>query len=383
MHVMVVPSWYSSKENPVHGSFFKEQFKALSNASVKISVAYNEIWPITQIKNHIFDKKKICFSIEDGLKTYRYRNFNFLPKNENMFKVFNKRMEKLYLEIVKKEGKVDVIHGHSAFFGGISACYVAKKYNIPFVLTEHSSLKYAKYVKKSYEKYIFDTYNKADKLIAVGNGLKEEMESYTDNPITVINNIIDFSVFNEKYNELNNNAKEINLFSLSFLVEEKGMDRLIKAFSEAFKGKNINLTIGGDGPIKDRLEEMAREYNVFSQIKFLGALSREQVAKQMNLCDGFVLASEHETFGVVYIEALSMGKPILGTKNGGASDIINEKNGIIVENKNHEALVKGLKLFVNSLDKFDNNLIRKECLNNYSDEVIVNKIKEVYEGVIK
>ena len=64
MHVMVVPSWYSSKENPVHGSFFKEQFKALQDSQVKVSVAYNEIWPITQLKKHIFDTKKISFTIE-------------------------------------------------------------------------------------------------------------------------------------------------------------------------------------------------------------------------------------------------------------------------------------------------------------------------------
>ena len=383
MHVMVVPSWYSSKENPVHGSFFKEQFKALQDSQVKVSVAYNEIWPITQLKKHIFDTKKISFTIEDGLNTYRYKNFNFLPKNKNMFKIFNKRMEKLYLEIVNKEGKVDIIHAHSAFFGGISACYVAKKYNIPFVLTEHSSLKYAKYVKKSYIEYIIDTYNKADKLIAVGNGLKEEMENYTKNPIVVINNIIDFSVFNDNFVSSTWKNDTINLFSLSYLVEEKGMDRLIEAFNEAFKGKNIRLTIGGDGPLKPKLEEMTRKYNLENQVKFLGALSRQEVAREMGKCDGFVLASEHETFGVVYVEALSMGKPILGTENGGASDIINNRNGIIVKNKDHNALVKGLKDFTKSLNTFDKKLIREECLKNYSAEVIVNKIKEIYKQICK
>lgn len=161
MHVMVIPSWYSSSRNEVHGSFFKEQFKALSNSGIKVTVAYNEIWPITMI-GRIKESRGINFSIEDNLRTYRYKDFNYLPKNPLMFKSFNMRMDKLYKEIVKKEGKIDIIHAHSALWGGISAQYISDKYNIPLVITEHSSIKYAKYVRDSYKKYIYEAYNKAD-----------------------------------------------------------------------------------------------------------------------------------------------------------------------------------------------------------------------------
>ena len=170
MHVMVIPSWYASPRNKVHGSFFKEQFKALSNAGIKVTVAYNEIWPITMLAR-IKEKRGIQFSVEDSLNTYRYKDFNYLPKNPMMFQSFNRRMDKLYKEIVKKEGKVDIIHAHSAFWGGIAAEYISSKYKIPLVLTEHSSLKYAKYVNESYKKYIYKAYDAADALIAVGNGL--------------------------------------------------------------------------------------------------------------------------------------------------------------------------------------------------------------------
>ncbi|MFQ9616319.1 MAG: glycosyltransferase, partial [Clostridium butyricum] len=187
MHIMVIPSWYASSRNKVHGSFFKEQFKALSNAGIKVTVAYNEIWPITML-GRIKENRGIEFSIEDNLKTYRYKDFNYLPKNPLMFRSFNKRMDKLYKEIVEKEGKIDIIHAHSALWGGISAQYISNKYNIPLVLTEHSSLKYARYVKESYKKYIYKAYDKADALIAVGNGLKNEMKNYTNNDIKVIHN---------------------------------------------------------------------------------------------------------------------------------------------------------------------------------------------------
>ena len=76
MHIMVIPSWYATSQNKVHGSFFKEQFKALSKAGIKVTVAYNEIWPITRI-GRVGEKRGIQYSIEDNLNTYRYKDFNY------------------------------------------------------------------------------------------------------------------------------------------------------------------------------------------------------------------------------------------------------------------------------------------------------------------
>lgn len=378
MHIIVVPSWYSSSSNKVHGSFFKEQFIALQNSGVKITVAYNEIWPITKL-GRVNQKRGLSFEIEDGLKTYRYKDYNYLPKNSMMFHLFNKRMEKLYLEIVKKEGGVDAIHAHSAFWGGISAAYVAKKYNIPFVLTEHSSLTYSKYVQKGYIKWIKKAYDSADALIAVGNGLKNEMEAYTNNEIQVIHNMVDFNLFKPKVIKKEQNT--IELFSLAFLVEEKGMELLIQAFNNVFKDKNILLKIGGDGYLKPALEELVNKLDLKRQVIFLGALSREEVANQMNKCDGFVLASEHETFGAVYTEALAVGKPVLGTYNGGAEDIIKEYNGILVKNKDIDKLSEGLVSFVSKLSDFNKEEIIEKCYSEYSEETIINKIKAVYNSL--
>ncbi len=382
MHIMVIPSWYASSRNKVHGSFFKEQFKALSNAGIKVTVAYNEIWPITML-GRIKENRGIEFSIEDNLKTYRYKDFNYLPKNPLMFRSFNKRMDKLYKEIVEKEGKIDIIHAHSALWGGISAQYISNKYNIPLVLTEHSSLKYARYVKESYKKYIYKAYDKADALIAVGNGLKNEMKNYTNNDIKVIHNMVDLKKFNIdiKSSEKNNCEDTFNMFSCAFLEEGKGMENLIEAFYLAFKSKDAILRIGGDGSLREKLEGMIKELGMENQIFLLGALSREDVAKEMKNCKCFALASEHETFGVVYIEALACGKPVIGTYNGGADDIIKDYNGIIIEKKDVEKLKDALVKMKNEYKTYDKNEIREKTILSYSENVLVEKLKGVYKEI--
>lgn len=380
MHIMFIPSWYSNIRNKVHGSFFKEQALELQKENIKVTVAYNEIWPLTLL-GKVNEKKGLNFAVEDGLRTYRYKNYNFIPKNPLMFKIFNKRMEILYKEIVRKEGAVDIIHAQSSLWGGISAAYIAKKYNIPLVITEHSSVERGPYVKKSYLPFIKESYVEADKVITVGNGLKKEIELLSKrNDIEVIGNLVDLSIFKIKEKEKND---KFIFFSLAFLEGEKGFDTLIKAFAKGFKGKDALLYIGGDGSQRKWLEEVAIENEVKDQVVFLGALARNDVAKWMNKCDCFVLPSRYETFGVVYIEALASGRPVIGALNGGAEDIINDLNGYLVPIDDVKELSNKMLSIYSNIDSYNENEIREDCLNRFSPKVIVNKIIDVYKTVNK
>ena len=380
MHIMFIPSWYSNVRNKVHGSFFKEQASELQKAGVKVTVAYNEVWPLTMI-GKIHEEKGLNYNIEDGLKTYRYKNYNYIPKNALMFKVFNKRMEKLYKEIVKKEGPIDIIHAQSSLWGGISAAYISEKYNIPLVITEHSSVERGPYVKNSYVPFIRDSYKKAKKVITVGNGLKNEIQALSGrNDIEVIGNLVDLSKFTIK-NRIQN--EKFIFFSLAFLEGEKGFDTLIKAFAKKFKDKEAMLYIGGDGSQRAWLEALAQENGVKKQIIFLGALSRDDVAKWMNKCDCFVLPSRYETFGVVYIEALASGRPVIGALNGGAEDIINNLNGYLVPIDDIDKLAEKMLELYKKIDSYNEEEIRSDCLKRFSPEVIVNKIISVYKEVLK
>lgn len=380
MHIMFIPSWYSNVRNKVHGSFFKEQALELQKAGVKVTVAYNEVWPLTML-GKIHEEKGLKYNVEDGLKTYRYKNYNYIPKNPLMFKVFNKRMEKLYKEIVKKEGVIDIIHAQSSLWGGISAAYIAEKYNIPLVITEHSSVERGPYVKKSYIPFICDSYKKAQKVITVGNGLKNEIESLSGRQdIEVIGNLVDLSKFTIKKRIKN---EKFIFFSLAFLEGEKGFDTLIKSFAKKFKDKEAVLYIGGDGSQRYWLEALTVENGVKDQIIFLGALSRDDVSKWMNKCDCFVLPSRYETFGVVYIEALASGRPVIGALNGGAEDIINNLNGYLIPIDDIDILAEKMIEVYDNIESYDEEEIRIDCLKRFSPKVIVNKIISVYKEVLK
>ena len=210
------------------------------------------------------------------------------------------------------------------------------------------------------------------------------MQDYTNNKIDVIPNMVDLSIFKDNaiYKKDKMNQDVIKLFSLAYLVKGKGMDLLIEAFNNSLKGKNVQLFIGGDGTERKNLENMVKKLQLDKQIYFLGALSRREVVKEMANCDGFVLVSEHETFGMVYIEAMAMGKPVLATKNGGAEDIVNNFNGILADNGNVESISKELINFINKIPKYDNEMIKRKCIDKYNEDAIITNIKKEYNEIL-
>lgn len=379
--VLIIPSWYPSEENKILGVFFKEQAIALKRHGCQVTVLYPEIRTLRSYSRSW--KQGLQITEEDGLKVYRYKTYNPLPARvpfSNAF-VFYSRLKKLYKEMVCKDGKPDIIHAHSVLWGGWAAAKIAEEENIPLVITEHSS-KLVRHVLKPHElKEVAKTLNLADGIISVGPSLKEEMQKYTDKYIYEIPNIVDYKAFQT------NTRKDIQkdrfrFLSLAFLTPNKGMDILIKSFAKGFKGDDVELVIGGDGQQMDELVELAKELDVEAQVRFLGRLDRQQVIAQMQNCDAFVLASKFETFGVVLIEALASGKPVISTRSGGPESIVNDKNGFLVPVDDVQELCRVMQQLYNHYHEYNPAAIRKECENRFSEEVIVGKIKEVYHSLL-
>lgn len=384
MHVVVIPSWYSNDENIVLGSFFKEQAIALKEEGIDVTVCYNEIFPIYRYDKflNIFSKK-IFKNIEDGLDTFRYRDFNYLLHSKRRFLLFSKRIERLINEVLMVKGKIDLLHFHSCFWAGICAPYVKKVFDIPYVITEHTSVVNSKKIKSSYLEYIYNAYKNADKLISVSNSLKNEMLNILNRDIEVIYNFIDgdiFKVINKKKNVIN---KKIVFFSLAFLVDGKGFEELIKASEYLIEKKcDFLLEIGGDGYLRKRLEKYVFNKKIEKYVKFLGILNREEVLLKMNECDVFVLPSYYETFGVVYIEALACGKPIIAVKNGGAEEIINENVGILLDDCHYIKIADAMKKMMYSIQTYKSTYIRKYFLSKFEKKVIIDKLKDVYKNCL-
>lgn len=380
MRLLVLASWYPSKEKPLNGIFFKEQSEALKKYGLDVVVLNIELTSILNITKKM-PQLGLSIKNENDINVYRYKSFNFFPKLYKFYiKYYSYLIRKLIRKIEKQEGKIDIVHIHSAFDAGIA--YAKSKVNIPYIITEHSSRYHRGIINNTERKFLYNTFSKSKKVIAVGKGLAETIKVYCDSknlPIIVPNLV----KVNNNNIEIDLDKKKFRFFSLAFLNTYKGMDVLINSFKLNYDLLgSIELIIGGDGPEKENLKALIKENGLESNISLIGELSREEVEFNMKNCDAFVLSSRVETFGIVFIEAMLQGKPVIGTKTGGPDTFINEKVGISVEIDDVNGLANAIRNLYLNYSKYDSNYIREYCLNKFSEDQVAEQLYKIYNEVI-
>lgn len=382
MNILIVPSWYEARPGAQLGSFFREQVFALKRSGCNVMVADASLQSMKNLKG------KKLFSVQkkddEGLLTYSYYmpSFGFMRIPKIAANVYARNLDKLFRSIMKDRRKVDVIHAHSFYCAGVAATRLGKKYGIPVVVTEHSSAIISKKLDEQKTSLLKETVDECQKFICVGNGLKEAVIEYTrtNKDIAVIPNMVD-KIFNYKEEK---GSETFYFVSIGNLIQSKRFDLTIQAFAEIFRDNhNVKLTIIGDGPLKDELKNLAKAQGVEKQVKFTGRMDRNGVARELQKSNVFVLASDYETFGVVYIEAMACGNPVIGTRNGGADDIINDDCGILVDTNDVLQLANAMKQIYSTYKSYDKKNIANQCDSQYGEKAISTQLKDVYSNIVK
>lgn len=166
-------------------------------------------------------------------------------------------------------------------------------------------------------------------------------------------------------------------------VDVKRVDRLLNAFAIAQRhDPRLRLTLIGEGPLSALHKQLVRSLRIESSIRFLPAMSRAQVRSELKNADFLVISSETETFGVVAIEALSMGLPVLATACGGPSDTIRERFlGELVENT-CEDLAIGFQRIARRLNQFNCDEIRRYAIQHFDYARVAEQLRVRYERLI-
>jgi glycosyltransferase involved in cell wall biosynthesis len=172
--------------------------------------------------------------------------------------------------------------------------------------------------------------------------------------------------------------KTIVLF-LGRLIEEKGVDYLIRAFAKFSGFKDLGLLIVGDGPERNRLEKLCKDLNLSNVVFIWRPNDRAEIGHYFVLCDILVLPSitlkHHEEWGVVVNEAMSVSKPVIVSSSVGcAYELVkNAVNGYIVPEKNLDVLFEAMeKLIVNDeLRLHMGNEAKKTIMNRFTYQHVV------------
>jgi glycosyltransferase involved in cell wall biosynthesis len=171
--------------------------------------------------------------------------------------------------------------------------------------------------------------------------------------------------------------------SVGNLIPVKGHLVLLEAFAAAARVRpGIRLRIGGDGELERSLEASARELGISGQVSLVGRLSTDRVVDEMDACDAFVLPSLVETFGVVVIEALARGKPVVATRCGGPESIVTPSDGLLVPLGNAVALADALVSMTDRANQYDPSTLRGNALRRFGPAEIARQLSAIYSEAV-
>lgn len=371
MKIFVLPSWYKNDSFPENCIFIYEQVAGLSKLGHQVIVISPQLSLKPIFKGAINHKK-------DEVSDILYKDYfgvrpSIFPKQN--IRGFKKNAFALFKEAIGIYGKPDVIYAHFSIPAGFIATQLGKKYNIPVVVVEHhSSLMKEKWPRYKYN-VLKNTIKDVQYFICVSEGLKQSIERKLgkyDNMV-VVSNMIN-PCFQYK-NVINNH---FIFFSMGSLIPRKGFDFLIQSFAKVFREKDVELRIAGRGKMKETLEELIRSLGMDNQIHLIGQLSREDTLKQYEECNCFVLASQAETFGLVYREALAVGRPIISTRHGGFTEADwHNEYGSLVNYGNYNEMEKALLNIYNNYKEYNLRNISDLCLSTCSEKVVMKTIEDI------
>ena len=329
MLIFVLPAIYPSEDFPQLGIFVKEHCQAIvENHRHKMVVINSSSVGISNWKKCL-DYKEYDDAVGHVYQKYtRALMQSFFPYIA--VASYKYTVLKLFRKAVKDYGKPDIIYAHFSFPSGYVARLISKKYKIPYVVDEHYSLYFYKKLHPYISNITKKTIEDASRFVCVSNRLKSEIYRHTKlkQGIDVIPNLV-----NRRYKYCPPIHKDkFTFFSAGNFFPNKNFELLIDSFINEFStDENVQLIIAGDGDLRDVLISKIKRANREQQIHMLGRIDSEKMLENYNYCDCFVLLSGHETFGIVYREAMAVGRPVISSRNGGIEEGWSDEYGIMID----------------------------------------------------
>jgi glycosyltransferase involved in cell wall biosynthesis len=212
----------------------------------------------------------------------------------------------------------DLIDAHYFYPDGVAAAMLARYFNKPFVITARGSdiTLFPKFALP--RRMICWAAQRADAVITVCNALRDEVIALgiDSNKVTSLRNGVDLQLF-RPIERVGDNP--FTLVTVGHLVPVKAQELIIGALPML---PGVRLVIAGEGPNRSMLEDLTRSLKLEDRVKFLGAVSQQELRTQYNAADAMVLASSREGWANVLLESMACGTPVVASRVYGTPEVV-------------------------------------------------------------
>lgn len=394
--VFVIPSWYPSAQDGISGIFFKQLAEAIARYTDEFRVIVclwgqcdenlplNRPSEIVRWLGDFFKRPHGEWRVSNGVEIVEDRVFSWshrLPLGgaNRLFPVARRNL----IRAIEKFGRVDLIHAFVSYPAGNLAHRLSSEFNIPYLVTETSGpfpFPSHRLPNGQPKSEIRDALTSAARRIVPSEYLLKRFDELGLPSAEIIPWSVDPNrfVLGER-----SNSEGINAVCCCRLVREKGVFDLLDAFVIASRRvPNLRLKIIGTGPDENALKQHSADIGITGKIDWLGALSNDSIAQQFSAGDFFVMPSHLDTFGIVYIEAMASGMPVVATRCGGPDSFITPEVGLLIDIGDVQGIAAAMVEMAHGYLHYDRHSVRDYCLRKFDREKIAKAHYQIYAEVI-
>jgi len=390
--VLITTSTYPRWRSDNTPAFVKQLAQSVNRKGMKVSILAphykrakrNEVMSGVDVKRYRYAfparQQNITY---DGGGVYKIsKSFSYIVKLVCL--VASLTFNTFWLSI---KNRVDVINPHWIVPQGFAAVIVKFFTRKRVVLTVHGSDVFS-LTGKTMTKIKRFVLKNSDEVCVNSKATESACISIYKREYTVIPMGVDFEIFKpvKRSTQLANRYKlsEFTILFVGRLVEVKGVEYLIEALSKLSKDEiHFKALIVGDGPLKPEIESYVANNDLNSKVEFCGWVDKSKLEEYYSVADVFVGPSLQEAQGIVFVEALATGTPVVASRVGGIIDIVTEgKNGYLVPAKSSRLLYEKLKLIIDDKDllKKLSKSSRQEAKKKFSWDVVSEKYIKILSG---
>jgi len=311
---------------------------------------------------------------------------------QNDYRISLPPLAKKMLDVIKQ---LDVIHTQHPFVMGNYGSFFADIYNKPLIFTHHTQYdKYSHYIPfeqetvQMFTRWLVKDYaNKCDCVIAPSESIKKMLLNQgIKSRIEVVPTGINLDVFGNPNREIirkkyNLSLEQKLLLYAGRIAKEKNLEFLIKSFKLVLNKKpNTYLMLVGSRTKKDYLVDLIKKLNLETKVFLVG--HSNAVQNYYGAADLFVFSSKTETQGLVLVEAMAAGIPVVAVDSAGVKDVVDGKNGVLTKESLSEFSEKIIKLLENDALRKEMSQNARKTASRYSIQKMSKRMLKVYKSVL-
>lgn len=367
MKVVFLARWYPHKYDPMFGLFVQRHAEAAA-MNDDISVVY--VHPDENAR-HKYDIERTLENSVDTIRIY-YKKKGRLSSAWRYYRACLKGLE--------LSGEPELIHVHVLTRMGLVAYLHKLFHGTPYLITEHWSRylpnnEFNGWLRKKLTRKIV---RNAKAVTTVSEILAQAMQNHglMNSNYQILPNVVDTNLF--KPHPHHNEVPKIIHVSC-FEDKSKNISGLLEAL-RVMKDKGVpyQAVLIGEGMDLDTMKQKAVDLELTDRMRFTGLLQGQALVDELASGDFFVLPSNYETGGIVLLEALACGLPVVATKVGALPEIVNENNGILVPPGDIQALADAMTQCCQSYGDYNPEILRRQVVERYSKEKVGNLIHQLY-----